>query len=77
MTAYRQIAARLRWRRVGERRLTCSSVRPRDEATGAFTDGGQTVVEFGPEDVVDVPLLLAIGAIAPLEPPRRRRQEVE
>ncbi len=67
---YRQITHKLRIHR-GPGRGERLSERPRDDRTRRFLDSPErpTLVQFDEGDRVDVAWLLAIGAIAPWEPP--------
>lgn len=73
---YRQLSARLRVQR-GAGRPDLVSERPTDPKTKRFSDSDEspTLIEFDEHCQVDIPFLLAIGAIAEYEPKKVKHGE--
>lgn len=76
---YRQLAHRLRIERPGHPHRVSERPRQgnRERGWGAFTDSDDapTLVEFHPDDQVDIPALLRSGAIVEWTPPASAGKE--
>ena len=71
---YRQIAHKLRWTKDAPPRPDTNSERPRRGKRGPYLDEDDpTLVTFEEDDAVNVPALLAQGAIEPYTPPKPKR----